>query len=171
MMKLFALFLLTLGMLTNAEDVQIKYALIGIDGMTCSSCSYATERSLLTLDFVKDVNIELNSNVAKVTFVEGKIIDLDKLAKKVRDASFSVGNFILLLTVKDQAVTPGACVRFGTMAFYFLQAKEPTMKGDVFLQLIGKDFMSRKNFKTWATYKKHTCTDLEGTQKQYDVIF
>ncbi len=50
---------------TNAQFIS---AIVGIDGLTCSACSYATEKSILKLIFVDSVYMELDKNIATVFF-------------------------------------------------------------------------------------------------------
>src|SRR5437764_4369182 len=84
--------LIMLIVIYNAMNVsaQIKSVTLGVDGLTCSSCSYGVEQALRKLDFVKDVKTDLNGATATISFSNDKKISFDELVKKVYQAGFSV---------------------------------------------------------------------------------
>jgi copper chaperone CopZ len=154
---------------TAFSEAQIQSALNRIDGMTCSACSYTTERSLRTLDFVQDVELDLNNNKVKITFVKGRSIDMDKLSQKVRDAAFSVGSLILIVELlKDQKIQTDSCMEIDQLVFHFLAVKEQLIHQTISLILIGKNFMDRKEYKKWHRINKNKCSG-HGIQKEYYV--
>ena len=83
------LFIILFLKLVNANG-QFHSATIGIDGLTCSMCSNGVEKALMQLDFVKKVDMDLNENIARVSFLDGKKVNINSLAKKVTDAGYSV---------------------------------------------------------------------------------
>lgn len=153
----------------SSVSAKIKYALVGINGLTCSACSYATEKSIRKLDFVQDVKIELNSNVATITFVQGKSIDLDALAQKVKDAAFSVRNINLVLELDSVKIESETLLQVDRLYFRFLQVKPQELKGEVNVRLIGRKFMSKAEYKPWEkTVEQHAKS---VKQKEYYVTF
>jgi len=60
-----ALLLLSAG---DLSAQQISSAELQVNGLTCSMCSQATEKSLKTLGFVEDITPDLNTNTFMIRF-------------------------------------------------------------------------------------------------------
>ena len=88
MKLLFIVFFLIGSVFTSYA--QFVSAEIGVDGLTCSACTKSVEMSLRKLDFVQDVQMNLENTNGKVTFKPGALIYIDKIAKAVDNAGFSV---------------------------------------------------------------------------------
>ena len=73
-----------------------KRAELGVDGMTCASCSAAVERALKKLDGVTDVSVNLATNRAAFVYDPAKV----KL-QQVREAITKAGYVPLDLTSED----------------------------------------------------------------------
>lgn len=146
---------------------QIQYALVGIDGLTCSACSYATEKSLRSLNFVKDIDFELNKNVAKVTFVKDINPDLNKLAQKVRDAGYSVRNIDLVVVFKSLRIHDQECYTFEDLQLNFIAVKDQVLSGETKIKLVGKGFMSKKEFVKYKDLLKSKCPESEKVKRYY----
>ncbi len=167
-MKRLLFLLLFMALLNSYARAQIKYALVGINGLTCSACSYATQRSLQTLPFVKSVEIGLNTTIARITFVPGKEIDLDAIARKVDDAAFSVRSFNIISAMPELAVENGFCYVSGNKVFTFAGISARQISGEQNLKLVGKNFMSKAEYKSWMKKLVMNCK-VETSQKQYYV--
>src|SRR5688572_13483114 len=63
---------------------QFKTVEIGIDGLTCSMCSRATEMNIRKLPFVDSVAMDLTNTNGVVTFKKDTQVDLDRIAEAVR---------------------------------------------------------------------------------------
>lgn len=74
----------------------LKHAELGVDGMTCASCSAAVERALKKLDGVNDPSVNLATNRAAFSYDPAKV----KLAQ-VRDAITKAGYTPLDLAAED----------------------------------------------------------------------
>src|ERR1700722_452721 len=79
-----------LTLFTFSSRAQFVSAKLGVDGLTCSACTRSVELSIRKLDFVKDVQMNLDNTVGQITFIPGKQISMNKIAKAVTDAGFSV---------------------------------------------------------------------------------
>src|SRR5579885_2179698 len=77
-------------LLTVASNAQFTQVELGVDGLTCSACTRSVEMGLRKLDFVKDVKMNLDNTNGVITFKEGIPVSIEKLAKAVSDAGFSV---------------------------------------------------------------------------------
>jgi copper chaperone CopZ len=143
------LILLCLICFTPRSAAQFKSVTIGIDGLTCSSCSFGVEQSVRKLDFVKDVKPDLNAATATISFQTDKKISIDDLVKKVYQAGFSV-RFVKAVYYFHQPVIPANdTLIIDKDVFYFLNPPSSSLKDDVTLQLIGEKYVAKKIFKHW----------------------
>lgn len=148
-------------------SAQFKSAVVGVDGLTCSACSFATQKSLLELKSVDSVQMELEQNTATVFFKPGQKVNIKDLAKKVVDAGFSVRNISALINVKELEISPDYCWSYENDMYHFIKLDAPKkLKGDVLLTFIGEKYMPPKEFKKWKMYLKNTCP-LNGAQTPY----
>lgn len=84
--------LITLGIMLYATDsnAQIKQAVIGVDGFTCSLCAKGVEGQLKNLDYVKSVKTDLKETTFTLTFYSNKEIKLSELRDAIKDGGFSL---------------------------------------------------------------------------------
>jgi copper chaperone CopZ len=142
-----------------AGMAQFKSAVVGVDGLTCSACAFATEKSLLKLDVIDSVYMQLEENIATVFFKADKKIDMNAVAKKVTDAGFSVRSLTALVDVGQLTVTQDYCWIYKDDVYHFIKLTgDKELKGAVQLTFIGDKFMSSKEFKKWKLYCKKACT-------------
>lgn len=87
----------------NLFAARFTSAVIGIDGLTCSACSFSTEQSIRKLDFVENVNMELNENMATITFKKDKEISIDAIVRRVYAAGFSVRSVKAIFILKNRS--------------------------------------------------------------------
>jgi copper chaperone CopZ len=75
---------LLLALLLNSlyTQAQVSKAEMQVSGLTCSMCQLATQKAVKTLDFVADIQPDLNSANFVITFKKDKIVNPDLLAKK-----------------------------------------------------------------------------------------
>jgi copper chaperone CopZ len=161
---------LTLFILVSANflKAQFKTAEIGVDGLTCSACTNATEQSLLKLDFVDYVDMDLNANIARVTFKPGKLVDLNRLSAKVFDAGFSVRSMLVTFTFTNLTAINEGCFVFESKHYLLLNATAQTLNGDKVFKVIGKKMMPKKEFNHYKPELSKLC----GTAKpDYYVTF
>jgi len=67
----------------------IERIIAPIEGMTCASCVARVEKSILKVDGVKNVSVNLATEKVMIEFETGKI-DLSKIAKTVEDAGYKI---------------------------------------------------------------------------------
>jgi copper chaperone CopZ len=142
-----------------AVKAQFKSAVVGVDGLTCSACSFATEKSLLKLDVIDSVYMQLQENTATIFFKPGKKVDMTAVAKKVTDAGFSVRSLTAWVDVGQLTVTPDYCWSYENDLYHFIKLTgDKELKGMVQLKFVGDKFMPTKEFKKWKLYCKNACT-------------
>ncbi len=72
----------------NTDDVQgIEHAMLGIEGMTCASCTTTAERALTRLDGVHGVQVTYEPPEARVQF-DPSIISADELAAAITNVGY-----------------------------------------------------------------------------------
>lgn len=126
---------------------QISSAELQVTGLTCSMCSQATEKSLRTLDFIGNVEPDLNRNIFVLTFKQDKSVNIDQIKKKVQDAGFSIGNLEAVFNFNNTKVDDKGLAIAGTNVYQFLNTKDKTLNGPVKATVVDKDFMSGSAFK------------------------
>jgi len=146
---------------------QFKSAVIGVDGLTCSACSFATEKSLLELKSIDSVHMQLEQNTATVFFKAGQKVNMKDVAQKVVDAGFSVRSITAVITIKELTVTPDYCWNYENDTYHFIKLNEvQKLNGDILLTFIGEKYMPPKEFKKWKTYSENRCGST-GAQTPY----
>jgi copper chaperone CopZ len=128
---------------------------IGVDGLTCSQCSRSVEMKLRALDFVADVQMNLEQNIGLVTFKKGKVIRLERLGKAVIDAGFSVGYIRALFDFSDTNITSDGSFSYEGLIYQPVNDKPTTLPAVAKIQLVGDDFMDTASWKKWKSEVKH----------------
>lgn len=161
------LFVLSLGV-----KAQFVSALIGVDGLTCSACSFATQKSILKLDFVDTVVMDLNTTIAKVTFKKGKAISIDALAKKVEDAGFSVRSIQGIYDFSNVIASENSCCTTENGVFQFIGiSTSRTLGSSTVIRFIGPNYCSKREYKKWSDKIKaaHACDGGDKNAPHYFV--
>ncbi len=158
--------------LTNYfANAQFTSVMVAVDGLTCSACSYATQKSLFELDFVADVQMDLNTHIATVTFKTDKKISIDKIAQKVIDAGFSVGSLNAVFNFKEVTVSNDYCLTYEGDVYRFISTKEKTLSGSSSIKFIGEKFMRKKDFKKWKGQMSGTCSSKDSINSTSKIYF
>jgi len=140
------------------SKAQFISATIGIDGLTCSACSFSTEKSIRKLHFVDSVYMELDKNIATVYFKKNTIVSIQQLAQKVYDAGFAVRSMYVLFHFSDLVITNDFCFLYENNIYHFIKlSNEKNMKGVASIKFIGEKFMTKKEYKTWRLYCSSAC--------------
>ena len=160
-MKPFRILILTLSFIIVAlhSFAQFNWAQIGVDGLTCSACTRSVEMSIRKLTFVDSVTMNLEHTTGKITFKKGAKVEIDKIAKAVTDAGFSLRSLYAGINISELKVTENACWQFENNTYHFIKIPDSKdFKGIVSVQFIGEKFMPKKEYKNWKQYCKDTCT-------------
>jgi copper chaperone CopZ len=142
---------LFLFFLIQSAYVQAQFisAEIGIDGLTCSLCSYGVDNSLNKLDFVKEVKMDLNANIALVTFRPGKKVNINTLASRVYSAGFSVRFVKAVFLFDSLQIGNNYSFLYEDDAYHFINTGKRILAGETTLVFIGKKFIPRKEYSRW----------------------
>jgi copper chaperone CopZ len=152
----------------GVASAQFQSVYIGVNGLTCSQCSRTVEMRIRKLDFVSDVQMNLEHTEGKIILKKDKKADMDKIAQAVVDAGFSVRHMEADLTV-DNGVVPGAtCFTYKGDGYVFAHAPKAPLKGTVRLKFIGKKYMPKNELKKLPEYTDNKCSGVTG--KMYQVM-
>ena len=135
----------------------IQWVEIGVDGLTCSQCTRNVELSLRKLDFIKDVQMDLENTNGKIFFRDNAEVDYRAIAKAVRNAGFSVRYLHSVVTVSNVEVSENGCLKAGINQFQFVKTDKRIVDGEQRFQLVGKEFMPAKEFKKWKLPEQAVC--------------
>ncbi len=134
-----------------AGFAQFTSASVRINGLTCSSCSMATEKAMMSLDFVEQVVMNLDAHVATVTFKAGQKVSLKALAQKVVDAGFSVGHLEATLQLNTPMALVDNSLAYGGDVYRFVSGQYSTFSTSVTITLVGSLYMDKGEFKKWKS--------------------
>ena len=164
---LWVVFFYSAGVLqAQFEEVSIK-----IDGFTCSLCALSVEKSIRTLDFVEDVEMDLNTNMAKITFRNGREVSIFKLAEKVYDSGFSVNRLWAVYTFPELEVRENTLYTIQETNFCFLEIGVKKILGPTRIVFLNKKLTSRKEYARWSRWIKEAEKNQIAVGEVYFITF
>ncbi len=141
------IFFFIAAVITFSAQAQVSKVTIQASGLTCSMCSNSINKSLKTIDFVQNVNPNVQTASFEITFKQGSAVDFDKLKKKVEDAGFTVASFTATVNFNNIQLKENQPVKIGDKTFYILNAKDQSLSGNKQLRIVDKGFVSAKESK------------------------
>ena len=138
---------------------QFSEAEIGVNGLTCSQCSRSVEFSIKKLDFVKEVQMDLEHTQGKIIFKPGMKVYVEKIARAVEEAGFSVRYLTVDFIFENVTIQDGYCFLFENRLYQFVKTETKKLKGMTQLKFIGKNFLPKKEYKVWEPELKPTCSE------------
>ncbi|OJU46689.1 MAG: hypothetical protein BGN96_00905, partial [Bacteroidales bacterium 45-6] len=151
------LFIISAVCITLAAQSQIQKAEIQAGGLTCSMCSKSISTALKNIIFIASVETDINNNLFSVTFKPGIQPDFDLVKKKVEDAGFSVAGFWIYARFNQQQVTNDTHLNMNGLNLHFLHVKQQELNGEKKIQLVDKDFVPGKKYKSLAAFTAMEC--------------
>ena len=147
---------------TISAEAQFENVYIGVNGLTCSQCSRTVELSIRKLDFVADVQMNLEHTEGKIILKKNKKADMEKIAQAVVNAGFSVRYLHADLRVDNSVVTTGPCFSYNGDQYVFSEVPKEPLKGEIKLKFVGKKYMAKNDFKKFADHMNDRCGNTEG---------
>ena len=162
------------GLLTTlpkAASAQFERAEIGVNGLTCSQCSRTVEMSLRKLDFVANIEMNLQHTEGKITFKKNSKPDMDKIAQAVIDAGFSVRYLKAELSNfgQDAEMVSKDCFDLDHNIYVFTETPGDYKGRIIALKFIGKKFLPKNEFRKMAQYMSQSCGNSASNGKVYHV--
>ena len=143
-------------------QAQFETAYIGVNGLTCSQCSRTVELSIRKLDFVADVQMNLEHMEGKIILKKNKKADMDKVAQAVINAGFSVRYLQADLVVDNSVTSSGACINYKGDQYVLTEAPKEPLRGTVKLKFVGKKFMPKNELKKNEAAMNNSCGGVSG---------
>jgi copper chaperone CopZ len=137
--------------LVFSASAQFTKAELVVNGLTCSMCSFATQKQLKTIDFIDSIGTDLNHTTFILYFKKGADINTDIIKRKVEDAGFAVGSLIYTATFTNLKIDNNTHYDHNNTLYHFIDVKPQTLNGTVRVRVIDKGYVSDKEFKK---YKK-----------------
>lgn len=143
---LLAVALILLGTSLRAQFVKAE---LQASGLTCSMCSFATQKQLKTLDFIDSIGTDLNHTIFILYFNPTKAVSLDLIKKRVEDAGFSVASLKVTFHFNNLAVENDYHFNYEGNLYHFLNAKPETLNGNMLFKVVDKGFVPDKEYKKY----------------------
>jgi copper chaperone CopZ len=156
---LVAVILLFCVMQTQA---QFKWAMVGVNGLTCSACSRTVEMAIRKLPFVKTVQMNLDNTEGKIIFVDNANVDIEKIAKAVTNAGFSVRYLNADFAFNNVKVSSGYCFNNGAYTLQFINTAAKTLSGESQIKFVGPEFLPKEELKKYKDQLIIACTESKG---------
>ncbi|MEI9913260.1 MAG: heavy-metal-associated domain-containing protein [Bacteroidota bacterium] len=144
-MKPILLFLvLVFSVATNAQVTKVS---LQASGLTCSMCSNSINKALKTLDFVLRVDADIKTYTFEIFFKPNSSVDFDMIKNKVENAGFAVAGFVATIVFNNVRVVNNQPVTIEDKTFLFVNTKDQILNGIKKVKLLGKGFISQKEYK------------------------
>lgn len=127
---------------------QFVKAELQASGLTCSMCSFATQKQLKTLDFIDSIGSDLDHTTFMLYFKPGTAVDLDQIKKKVEDAGFSVASLKITYHFDNVKIENDHFV-YEKKLYHFVNSKPRIIDGSMTFKVIDKGFLSDKEYKKY----------------------
>lgn len=149
-----------------AGKAQFIKAELQASGLTCSMCSFATQKQLKTLSFIDSIGTDLNNTTFILYFKKDSPIDLDRIKKKVEDAGFFVASLKVTYHFDNLQIENDFHFDYQSNLYHFMNVKPQTLSGNRLLRVIDKGFVTDKEYKK---YSKETTLPCYKTGKMPEV--
>lgn len=157
---LFFPFVISIFLFSSVEcEAQIKKVMIGVNGMTCSACCRTVEMSIRKLSFVKDVKMNLENTDGEIFFADDADVDIEKIAKAVVNAGFSVRYLNASFLFSNLKVNNGFCFNSGKYNLQFINTAEKVLNGETKIKFEGKQFQPKGEYNKVKSLLVNSCDD------------
>jgi copper chaperone CopZ len=159
--------ILFLGIFSLPLHAQFLKAELEVSGLTCSMCSLSTQKSLSTLDFIGEIKPDLNKNIFYLNFKPGKEVNIDAIRGKVKSAGFSVSKLILVFHFNKSLKQSD--FEFHGTSYHIEKYDQKDLIGDLRFQILDKDFISPKLYKSTLSLYNDPAMERGGKDKERKV--
>ena len=148
-MKTLKICIALLAFTTTLAHAQFIKADLQVNGLTCSLCSKATEKSLRTLDFISDIKVDLNRNIFLLTFKKDQPVNLDQISKKVENAGFFINSLKATFNFDNAKVLNNTFSYTGS-TYYLINASNKALNGPIAFTIVEKGFAPPSIYKKYS---------------------
>ena len=144
---------LSLILIFNHGYSQSFYSNLKATGLTCSMCSYSTQKSLEKLDFIKSITPDLEATSFKLEFKDDAFVDFDLIQEKVDDAGFFVGSIEIVFNYNLKSENDEHNLINENLFHIF---SDQNVETNVFT-LVDKNFIRKKDYEIISGKTSHSC--------------
>ena len=145
----FSLFLACSLLIQVKSKAQFVSATLGINGLTCSLCSYNVEQEISKLEYVETIKMDLNQNIAQIKFAKGIPVHMKDVVNAVYKAGFSVGYTQAIFSFDSISITNNNFFVYLNDTYLFVNKVTTPLKGEVALKFIDKKFVEPNIYNFW----------------------
>jgi hypothetical protein len=131
-------------------------------------CSYAVQTEIERLSFVEQANLDLNTNIAKVTFKPDQKVSIKELADAVSKAGFSVGYTEADYIFDQLSISNQSTFTYQGEEYQFIKPSQFLLNGRTTLKFLDKKLTSKKTYSFWAPLIKES---LKQTNSSSQIIY
>lgn len=153
----------------TSANGQITKAELTATGLTCSMCSKATYKQLISIPQVEKVETDLNKTAFILYFKNGSTVNPGELKKKVEDAGFSVGELIVVFNFDNQKAENNGSFTQNNITYTFMDTKPGVLTGEVKVKVLDKGFVVEKEYKRFLKLAKQYPTYAALTNNSYHI--
>ncbi len=132
-----------------AVQAQFIKAELKVSGLTCSMCSFATQKQLQTLTFIDSIGTDLNHTTFILSFKKDSIVDPELIKKKVEDAGFSVASLVFTFHFDNLKIENNYQMGYQNSLYTFMNVKPRTLNGNAKIKILDKGFVTNKEYKKY----------------------
>ena len=151
------IFFITVLLYATITHAQVQKVSLQASGLTCSMCSRAIFKALMSVDFVENVDANIKNSTFEITFKPNADVDFDKLKNKVEDAGFFVADFRATIHFDNMKIKNDTLIETIGKNFMFLHVAEQELNGDKTVKLLDKGYLSAKEYKKNNTLTTKEC--------------
>jgi copper chaperone CopZ len=163
-MKTFALFIVLIAGIFNSiqslgqvPNAQVEKVTLQASGLTCSMCSNAINKALSSLEFVQNIEPNIQNSSFEISFRQGARVDFDQLKKKVEDAGFFVSNLTASINFDHVELADDSHLVVGGNTIHFVNSGRRVLDGPTTIHLLDKGFVSSREYKKNSQLSSMEC--------------
>jgi copper chaperone CopZ len=137
-------------LISAIANAQIIKAELTATGLTCSMCSKATYKQLISIPEVEKVEPDLNNTAFIIFFKNGSQVNISNLKKKVEEAGFSIGELLVVFNFKNQQAENNSTFTLDNMTYTFMDTKAGVLSGEVKVKILDKGYVVEKEYKKFS---------------------
>lgn len=151
----------------NGLIAQITQVSMGVNGLTCSQCSRSVYNALTKLEFIENVEMDLNETIAHITFKPQAKPDFDAMATAVVKAGYKVRDVIVNIDMKGFQINPDKSICMLDQCFY-LDKNIAISLENIQIELLNKTYNADKKKQQKAVIMEEDINKMNG-QSKYQV--
>jgi copper chaperone CopZ len=155
--------------ITTVASSQIIRAELTATGLTCSMCSKATYKQLISISEVEKVEPDLNNTAFIIHFKSNAPVNVSNLKKKVEDAGFAVGELVVLFKLDNQVAENNTSFVLDNNTYTFMDTKFSTLNGEVKLKILDKGYVVDKEYKKFSNMTKQYPSYFGANKNTYHI--